>query len=53
MTNNGSEDLLLYVVANNPIGESSHYPDSKKWVVRSPERRVIRSEPLDYYDGEE
>jgi uncharacterized cupin superfamily protein len=53
MTNNGSEDLALYVVANNPIGESSHYPDSKKWVVRSPERRVIRSEPLDYYDGEE
>lgn len=53
MTNNGSEDLILYVVADNPIGESCHYPDSKKWVVRSPERRLIRSEPLEYYDGEE
>lgn len=47
------EDLVVYVVADNPIGESCHYPDSKKWVVLSPERRLIRSEPLDYYDGEE
>ena len=47
------EDLLLYVVADNPIGESCYYPDSQKWVVRSPERRLIRSEPLDYFDGEE
>jgi uncharacterized cupin superfamily protein len=53
ITNNGSEDLLLYVVADNPFGESTHYPDSGKWIVRSPERRVVRSEGLDYYDGEE
>ncbi len=53
VTNNGTQDLIVYVVADNPIGETCHYPDSKKWVVRSPERRLIRSEPLDYYDGEE
>jgi len=53
MTNNGTEDLILYVVADNPLGESCHYPDSQKWIVRSPERRLIRSEALDYYDGEE
>jgi len=53
MTNNGTEDLILYVVADNPVGESCHYPDSQKWIVRSPTRRLIRSEPLDYYDGEE
>ena len=53
LINDGAEDLVLYVVADNPIGESCHYPDSQKWVVRSPERRLIRSEPLDYYDGEE
>jgi uncharacterized cupin superfamily protein len=47
------EDLVLYVVADNPIGESCHYPDSNKWVVQSPERRLMRSEPLDYFDGEE
>ncbi len=51
--NNGSQDLVLYVVADNPIGESCHYPDSKKWLVRSPEGKLIRSEPLEYYDGEE
>jgi uncharacterized cupin superfamily protein len=48
-----SGDLLVYVVADNPLGESAYYPDSKKWIVRSPERRLIRSESLDYYDGEE
>jgi len=53
LTNDGLEDLVLYVVADNPMGESCHYPDSKKWIVRSPERRLIRSEALDYYDGEE
>jgi uncharacterized cupin superfamily protein len=48
-----ASDLLLYVVADNPIGESAHFPDSNKWLVRSPERRFIRSDALDYYDGEE
>lgn len=46
-------DLVLYVVADNPIGESGYFPDSDKWLVRSPERRLIRSGGLDYYDGEE
>lgn len=53
LSNTGTEDLVVYVVADNPVGESCHYPDSKKWAVRSPERRLIRSEPLDYFDGEE
>lgn len=53
LTNDGSENLVVYVVADNPIGESWYYPDSKKWGVRSPERRLIRSEALDHYDGEE
>jgi uncharacterized cupin superfamily protein len=53
LINDGTQDLVIYVVADNPIGESSHYPDSAKWVVRSPERRLIRSDTLDYYDGEE
>lgn len=47
------EDLVLYVVADNPLGESCHYPDSNKWLVRSPARTIIRSEGLDYFDGEE
>jgi uncharacterized cupin superfamily protein len=53
LINDSAEDLIIYVVADNPIGESSHYPDSSKWMVRSPERRIFRGEPLDAYDGEE
>jgi uncharacterized cupin superfamily protein len=36
--NDGTEDLTVYVVADNPIGESAHYPDSNKWIVQSPAR---------------
>lgn len=53
LLNDGSEDLVVSVVADNPIGESCHYPDSGKWLVRSPERALIRSKPLDYWDGED
>jgi uncharacterized cupin superfamily protein len=53
LLNDSSEDLILYVVADNPFGESSYFPDSQKWIVRSPKRRVIRSEQVDYYEGEE
>jgi uncharacterized cupin superfamily protein len=53
LLNNGTEDLVLYVIADNPIGESGHYPDSKKWIVRSPKRTIIRSDALGYFDGEE
>jgi uncharacterized cupin superfamily protein len=53
LINDSQSDLIVYVVADNPIGESTFYPDSGKWSVRSPERRLIRSEPLEYYDGEE
>ena len=44
LINDSAQDLILYVVADNPIGESAHYPDSGKWLVRSPERRIFRGE---------
>ncbi len=53
LINNSTQDLIIYVVADNPFGESCHYPDSQKWLVRSPERRLLRSDALKYYDGEE
>jgi uncharacterized cupin superfamily protein len=53
ITNNGDTDLVLYVVADNPVGEVWYYPDSGKWGVPIPERQCVRSNPLDYYDGEE
>ncbi|MFT3868339.1 MAG: cupin domain-containing protein [Nibricoccus sp.] len=51
--NNSAGDLILYIVADNPLGETCYCPDSQKWLVRSPERRLIRSALLDYLDGEE
>ena len=35
------------------VNGSVYYPDSKKWGVRSPERRLFRGEALDCYDGKE
>jgi uncharacterized cupin superfamily protein len=51
--NPGPADLVFYIVADNPVGESCHYPDSGKWMVRSPERRLIASDAVDYLHGEE
>lgn len=51
--NDGASELVMYVIADNPVGESAYYPDSNKWLVRSPERRLMRGENLDYFDGEE
>ncbi|MBT5705188.1 MAG: cupin domain-containing protein [Verrucomicrobia bacterium] len=53
LSNYGEGNLVYYIIADNPVGESCHYPDSNKWLVRSPERRLIRSESLDYFDDEE
>jgi uncharacterized cupin superfamily protein len=53
LMNDGTRDLIVYVVADNPVGESTYFPDSNKWVVQSPERKIVRSGDLDYFDGEE
>ncbi len=53
ITNNGSGDLIIFLVADNPMGETCYYPDTGKWLVRSPEPRLMRSHPLDFYADEE
>lgn len=56
LTNYGQEDLIYYVVADNPIGESSYYPDSGKWKVNkssAADRVVLKGNEVDYFDGEE
>jgi len=56
ITNSGKTDLVYYVIADNPIGESGFYPDSRKWKVNktSPaDRVVIKGNETDYFDGEE
>jgi uncharacterized cupin superfamily protein len=53
-SNEGDEDLVYYVVADNPINDSCYYPDSKKWAVHTPEGMIIvKGSETDYFDGEE
>jgi uncharacterized cupin superfamily protein len=51
--NDSDADLVIYVIADNPIGESYYYPDSDKYGVNSPKRKMLRSPDLEYFDGEE
>jgi len=56
ITNTGKEDLIYYVIADNPIGESGYYPDSGKWKVNkssAADRVVLKGNETDYFDGEE
>lgn len=52
LKNTGSEDLLYYVIANNPMADVVYYPDSKKWVVK-PARKCLAGTEVDYYTNEE
>jgi uncharacterized cupin superfamily protein len=53
LINDSGTDLVMYVVADNPIGESGYYPDSDKYSVRTPARKLLRSDAIEYFDGEE
>jgi len=54
ITNHGREELVYYVIADNPFGTSCYYPDSKKWMVGQPsERLVLKGHEVDYFEGEE
>jgi len=54
LLNDGEEQMVVYVVADNPIGESWYYPDSGKIGTQLPKRLSLgTSDPLDYFDGEE
>lgn len=53
LRNDSETDFVYYVIADNPVSDHCYYPDSKKWIVMLPEQQLIRSEPIDYFDGEE
>ena len=42
ITNAGAQDLILYVVADNPLGEAYYHPDTNEWTAPIPARRIIR-----------
>jgi uncharacterized cupin superfamily protein len=52
ITNDGAQDLILYVVADNPLGESYYHPDSNEWTVPIPKRKIIRPAAREHHEGE-
>ena len=55
LTNTGSDDLEVLIVADNPPVDGCYYPDSDKWALRTPGAPVafFRAEPVDYFAGED
>ena len=47
-----TEDLIYYVIADNPASDPVYYPDSDKWLIRPP-GKLGRVTEVDYFDGEE
>ena len=52
LTNAGSADLEVLIIADNPPLDACHYPDSDKWALRPP-GKCFRMTEVDYFDGEE
>jgi len=52
LKNTGTDELVYYVIADNPPADVGYYPDSKKWTVK-PQRKYFMMQEVDYYAGEE
>ena len=55
LTNAGDEDFVYYVIADNPRGDSCHYPDSSKFAVwkEGMDEVIVKGKETDYFNGEE
>ena len=53
--NAGEEDFVYYIIADNPSGDTCHYPDSGKFAVfkEGAEEVIVRAREADYFEGEE
>lgn len=52
LINTGDTDLIYYLVADNPLTEFWHYPDSDKWGFK-PGGGIFRRQDVDYFLGED
>ena len=52
LSNTGTIDLEVLIIADNPPLDAFHYPDSDQWGIRAP-RKFFRMGEIDYWDGEE
>src|SRR5207247_2556483 len=55
LSNAGDEDFVYYVIADNPRGDTCHYPDSGKFAVwkEGMDEVIVKGSETDYFDGEE
>ena len=42
LRNDGAEDLVVMVIADNPVGEYASYPDEAMYLLTSPMRYVVK-----------
>lgn len=52
LINTGTEDLEVFIIADNPQLDGFWYPDSQKWGLRTP-NVFFRMTPVDYFEGED
>jgi len=52
LTNVGDDDLIYYVVSDQPRADVMYYPDSDKYFVK-PRRKYFRMQEEDYFAGED
>jgi len=45
LLNESDDDLVILIVADNPLSDFAYYPDEKMWLVVSPERRYLVLHP--------
>lgn len=50
--NDGTDDLVFYVITDQPISDAIYYPDSDKWMIK-PARKIGRLTNTSYFQGEE
>jgi uncharacterized cupin superfamily protein len=53
LINDGKDDFVVMVVADNPVGEACFYPDSNKWSIETVDGPILKAESTEYFDGEE
>jgi uncharacterized cupin superfamily protein len=54
ITNTGATDLVYYIIADSPLSDVCHYPDSNKWQVPGlPQPVRVGAAASDCYEGEE
>lgn len=55
LANDFEENFVYYVIADNPLGDQCHYPDSGKFSVwqEGNDEVIVKGREADYFEGEE